>query len=323
MKQVCLYFLSLALCLTACGKSVDNLSEPKHGPQAPTWQEQYDLGIRYLSECNYQEAIIAFTAAIEIDPKQAPAYVGRGDAYISLEETEENLAAAQSDYEKAIELDGTEAELYRKIAEICERQGNLESAIEWLKHGVEATGDQSLQEYLDRLTEMFPPKFVMTRQDFYNGTGSEHGYIVYTYDEQGYLISRDSWAWNGPTGMEDWQNWLNVTWYYDSEKRVWIKTETEIHHRGTELETQVKEDEIVDRKPGLEFHNCIAAHGFIDGFAIGEAYEAELIHVDTDGHTGQYTYDENGNAVRVDTYAPDGSLSGWCILTWEELSAVD
>lgn len=47
-----------------------------------TWQEQYDLGVQYLSEGNYTETIIAFTAAIEIDPKQAPAYVGRGDARI-------------------------------------------------------------------------------------------------------------------------------------------------------------------------------------------------------------------------------------------------
>lgn len=29
------------------------------------WREQYDLGVRYLSEGNYEEAVIAFTAAIE------------------------------------------------------------------------------------------------------------------------------------------------------------------------------------------------------------------------------------------------------------------
>ena len=40
----------------------------------PTWQEQYDLGMRYLSESNYEEAILAFTAAIEIDPKQVDSY---------------------------------------------------------------------------------------------------------------------------------------------------------------------------------------------------------------------------------------------------------
>ena len=51
--------------------------------QRPTWQEQYDLGVKYLSEGNYQEAIIAFTAAIEIDPKRPDAYTGLADAYIA------------------------------------------------------------------------------------------------------------------------------------------------------------------------------------------------------------------------------------------------
>ena len=76
--------LCLALLLTACAKPA-------------TWQEQYDLGLRYLEEGNYEEAILAFTAAIEIDPKQAPAYIGRGDAYVRSGETEENLTAALAD----------------------------------------------------------------------------------------------------------------------------------------------------------------------------------------------------------------------------------
>ena len=45
------------------------------------WQEKYDLGVRYLSEGNYQEAILAFEAAIEIDPKRAEAYLGLADVY--------------------------------------------------------------------------------------------------------------------------------------------------------------------------------------------------------------------------------------------------
>ena len=44
------------LLLTACGQS----GEAK-------WQEQYDLGVRYLSEGNYEEAIVAFTAAVSSD----------------------------------------------------------------------------------------------------------------------------------------------------------------------------------------------------------------------------------------------------------------
>lgn len=64
--------LLLVLVLCACGSG---------GSQ---WQEQYDLGIRYLNEGNYEEAVIAFTAAIEIDPKRVEAYVGAAQAYTAM-----------------------------------------------------------------------------------------------------------------------------------------------------------------------------------------------------------------------------------------------
>ena len=96
MKRITVWavILVFAVFLTGCSQKKEET----------TWQKQYDLGVRYLEEGNYEEAIIAFTAAIEIDPKQAPVYVGRGDAYIGLGETEENLASAQADYEMAIAM---------------------------------------------------------------------------------------------------------------------------------------------------------------------------------------------------------------------------
>lgn len=65
---------------------------------APTWQEQYDLGVRYLAEGNYAEAIIAFSAAIEIDAKQAPAYKGLSDAYVGIGNLEEAINALSSGF---------------------------------------------------------------------------------------------------------------------------------------------------------------------------------------------------------------------------------
>lgn len=94
MKRTALKAMVLILCLilTACrGTNI----EPEESVAVLTWQEQYDLGVRYLSEGNYQEAVIAFTAAIEIDPKQSKAYVGLADSYIGL-----------GDYEKALQAIG-------------------------------------------------------------------------------------------------------------------------------------------------------------------------------------------------------------------------
>ncbi len=92
MKRVLAILLSvaLALCLGACGQSPETA--------VATWQEQYDLGVRYLEEGNYEEAIIAFSAAIEIDPKQAEGYVGLADAYIGVgnyEKADEVIAQGQ------------------------------------------------------------------------------------------------------------------------------------------------------------------------------------------------------------------------------------
>lgn len=142
--------LLLIIALTACGQKV------------ATWQEQYDLGIRYLSEGNYEEAIIAFTAAIEIDPKQAPAYVGRGDAYVGIAQFEENpesedlSAMAEENYKKALEdyltavdLDKLSVESYQKAAEIYKMLGDLDAATALLEHGLEVTGSEELQAFLD------------------------------------------------------------------------------------------------------------------------------------------------------------------------------
>lgn len=98
-----LIFLML-LCLCACTQK---------GTAPATWQEQYDLGIRYLSEGNYEEAVIAFTAAIKIDSKRPETYLGLSDAYTE--------------------------------------QGDVEKAIETLERGQEQTDDQTIKERLEQL----------------------------------------------------------------------------------------------------------------------------------------------------------------------------
>ncbi len=150
-KSAALLSVLYLLLLCACGQTV---AGPEAEPsQGPTWQEQYDLGVRYLSEGNYEEAILAFTAAIEIDPKWAPAYVGRGDAYVLSGEAERNLAAAKADYETAIELDETSAEAYLGLADVYIRQGDYEKALEILRKGLGKTGDTSIEKKLGEVEE--------------------------------------------------------------------------------------------------------------------------------------------------------------------------
>lgn len=106
MKKLLLPFLLIiAIGLDACSQN-----------QEAQWQEQYDLGIRYLSEGNYEEAIIAFTTAIEIDPKMSETYLALGNLYIEL--------------------------------------GDYEAAAKILEQGVSNTNDTSLQELLDDVKKL-------------------------------------------------------------------------------------------------------------------------------------------------------------------------
>ena len=183
MKQRLLHYITITLVLITlfavcgCSKQVS----------APTWQEQYDLGMRYLSDGNYAEAILAFTAAIEIDPKQVQPYVGRGDAYVFSGETEETLRLAKADYEEAIGLDGAYAEAYLGLADVYIRMGDYEKAEEILRMALERTG--GAEKIVNKLAEMesgtINDSSGRTRKSVHIEDGSLKEYWLYEYDERG------------------------------------------------------------------------------------------------------------------------------------------
>ena len=113
----------LAINLCACGQ------------KATTWQEQYDLGVRYLSEGNYEKAIIAFTAAIEIDSKHQEAYISLADAYIGL-----------GDYDKARSTLQKGREVCGDLEDFSRLEANL-SFLESVEVGIRIT-----ELYFDKQT---------------------------------------------------------------------------------------------------------------------------------------------------------------------------
>lgn len=138
MKRVAslIFAALLFLFVCSCGE--------KQATEAPSWQEQYDLGVRYLSEGNYEEAILAFTVAIEIDPKQADAFMGRAQAYVASGETEENLVAALADYEEVIVLDEANANAWLGLVDTYIRLGDYEKAMELLQDTLDKTAQNPL-----------------------------------------------------------------------------------------------------------------------------------------------------------------------------------
>ena len=143
----------LLLALTACASSISSISKPASldagADETPDWQAQYDLGVRYLSEGNYEEAILAFTAAIEIEPKRAEAYLGLADAYAGA--------------------------------------GNLDAARKTLEDGLAATGELEIQESLDKLLTKAgnligqPPFTLQDLEDW----GYPYGTDAYTLEREG------------------------------------------------------------------------------------------------------------------------------------------
>lgn len=118
IKMMC-FLLALLGLLSACSAHSVDAEEQS----APTWQSRYDLGVRYLSDGRYEEAILAFTAAIEIDPKNAQAYEQRGDAYWELAQSAQGseqadaYRSAAEDYESAMQWGSETDELYRRAAD--------------------------------------------------------------------------------------------------------------------------------------------------------------------------------------------------------------
>lgn len=139
MRRICSLMLIFCLVLSLC-------SCVRH---EMTWDEQYDLGVRYLSEGNYEEAILAFTAAIEIDPKRPEAYWGIADAYIGA--------------------------------------GDLDAARKALEDGFDATGNLEIQTRLDKLSAETgnltgqPPFTLQDLEDW----GYPYGADAYTLERKG------------------------------------------------------------------------------------------------------------------------------------------
>ncbi len=98
--------LLLILILAACGKSSN-----------AQLKECLDLGQKYMTEMNYEEAIIAYNKALEIDPKNVDAYQALANIY----EFRGDIDQAKSTMERALIAVPSNAELqsrYERLMQI-------------------------------------------------------------------------------------------------------------------------------------------------------------------------------------------------------------
>ena len=120
-----------------------------------TIPKKLSLGEKYLSEMEYEKAVIAFKDVIDIEPKNIPAYIGLAEAYDGLGQYDyaiETLTTAKAVIEDEVEHNGNIVEdaykVYLMLADLFQKEGNSHNAYYALKKGYEITNSVMLKELL-------------------------------------------------------------------------------------------------------------------------------------------------------------------------------
>ena len=156
--QITAVFMSILFLLAGCQKSA-----------AEQLKEQLELGQNYLLEMNYEEAVVAFSKAIELDPKSIDGYLGigqarEGQAEAVLADNRERALGyyrqAAEAYEQVLVLSPQNTEIEEHLIAIYKELGDVEKYLEVLnqfKISGDARSPEDIQEYADfieRLTAL-------------------------------------------------------------------------------------------------------------------------------------------------------------------------
>lgn len=102
-------------------------------------RRQIDKGNRYLESADYERAILAYQAAVEIDPQNIDAYLGLADSYrqqagsYDEDETEKIIASydhSSENYESAIRLDQDNIDPYLSLIQVYENAAECMDGID-------------------------------------------------------------------------------------------------------------------------------------------------------------------------------------------------
>lgn len=226
-KLLCLLIISALSfgLLTGCGSG--KASESSEDAKDAAWQEQYALGMQCLSEQRYEEAVIAFSAAIEIKPNSSGSYVSRADAYYEwgysllderqqqevtlsdipvhlTDEAAEKYEMASADYEKAREIDPAAQGADRNaitntaLADYHRENGNEEKAQEY-EDKVQTLIDEhkvsdEIAELIENRDQEADTVYLLTESLWQPFQRANSEKTVYTYDDNGYLIREDNYT---------------------------------------------------------------------------------------------------------------------------------
>lgn len=99
-----------------------------------------EMGDRYLEEMDYEQAIVSYQMALDIDPKNTEANLGLAGAY----EAQQMYSYAEAVYQNMLEEDDTQAEVYEKLAALYIQENKLEDARELLERAIRVVQSNEL-----------------------------------------------------------------------------------------------------------------------------------------------------------------------------------
>lgn len=240
--------------------------------------ELLDLGDKYLTEQDYEQAVVTYREVIEIDSKCEEAYLGLADAYIGIEDYE----TARSILSQGIEqIDSEELKAYlaeieevymRMLDESTEEKANEEK--EQLAQEEEVQKEDTVETEENAPDDFLQGTTIKESNDSAGGENSNDTGDSVEYDANGNLVKRSYW-------VDDWE-----TYFYDE-----YDVNGNLKKRSYWNEwLQVFIEEIYNEKGLLITVNQYEA----DGSSAG-GYE--------------YEYDETGNCVREITKYVTGGTS--------------
>lgn len=282
LKAMCLW-LCVMLAFTGCASKTES------------YQDKYDLGVNYVSEGNYEEAIIALNAAIEIDPKQAAPYLELADIYI-----------------KKSDIDNAKSTLYAYRDQVGE-EVFLDSI----------SGDEDLINGMGAVSE--------DRVDM----GTDGGYKITYGNILGNTIRIEWYLTSGPLCRIDYfdnMGHLTCREGYDTDGNCTVKSLFDSDENETEQwdyvsNTYIKNEYVNGLIVNYEFYDLSEG---TQNTKIEYEYGANGIltkktRYDFGNLSAVYTCDSNGNDIRADVYCSSegqgyeiGELTGYYIMTYDD-----
>jgi Tfp pilus assembly protein PilF len=110
-------------------------------------RKSYKAGMEFVDNLKYDDAVVQFTAAINLEPSNPDYYYARGQAYLMVTKYEE----AKADFEKSLVFAPKNVDAMINLGAVCNKMGKYEEALKYLNHAAK----------LDkRNTKVYPEKVI-------------------------------------------------------------------------------------------------------------------------------------------------------------------